>query len=76
MSTSSLSAFPLGLSLSGVLSILFYLVLFVALLMTVIFLYHWLRYNLGVFRAIIVIGIYGVGLFFLMTTALGFLLSI
>lgn len=66
----------IGFSLTGVLSILFYLVLFISIVMTAVFLYHWLRYNLGVFRALIVLGIYSVGLFFLLTTAFGFLLSL
>lgn len=67
---------PVGISLSGVLSILFYLVLFVSLVMTAIFLYHWLRYNIGFFRTILVLGIYSIGLLLLLTTAFGFLLSV
>lgn len=66
----------IGFSLTGVLSILFYLVLFVSIVMTAVFLYHWLRYHIGIFRALIVLGIYSVGLFFLLTTAFGFLLSL
>lgn len=64
-----------SLSLEGIFSVLFYIILVVALIMSLVFLYHWLKYNISAFRMLIVLGIYGIGLFFLLTTAYGFLLS-